>query len=181
MNVDKYEKIWMWGVAVLLALFFGSTVVAAVAGAIHPPSHIETIDPKTIFTDARFRPQGVVLDANGSVHVRLVGMTFAWLPNDMTLPAETPVTFHVTALDVVHGFQIVRTNGQAMAVPGYVSQFTTRFPAGEYLVVCNEYCGVGHHMMSAKLRVVPRAQWQLPATASGAPAASVAQGGAHGH
>jgi heme/copper-type cytochrome/quinol oxidase subunit 2 len=30
-----------------------------------------------------------------------------------------------------------------MVVPGYVSQFD-QFPAGEYLVVCNEYCGVGH-------------------------------------
>ncbi|MYH50111.1 MAG: hypothetical protein F4151_11435 [Gammaproteobacteria bacterium] len=35
-----------------------------------------------------------------------------------------------------------------------MSQFTTRFDrAGEYLIVCNEYCGVGHHVMSATLIV----------------------------
>ena len=54
-----------------------------------------------------------------------------------------------------------------MVVPGYISQFTTQFPhPGEYLIACNEYCGIGHHMMAAKLHVVPRAQWQSPATAT---------------
>jgi cytochrome c oxidase subunit 2 len=156
MKVDLYEKIWMWGVGVVLVLFFTSTAVAAFGGAIHPPSHVETIDPPTIFNDARFRPMGVTLDAEGRVHARIIGVTFAWMPNEMTLPAETPVTFHVTALDVVHGFQIVRTNGQSMAIPGYISQFTTRFDAGEYLIVCNEYCGVGHHTMQGKITVRER-------------------------
>jgi cytochrome c oxidase subunit 2 len=41
-----------------------------------------------------------------------------------------------------------------MVVPGYVSQFTTTFATpGEYLIVCNEYCGTGHHLMFAKLIV----------------------------
>jgi cytochrome c oxidase subunit 2 len=93
----------------------------------------------------------------------VIGLMFAWLPAEMTLPAETPVTFHLTSADVIHGFEIVRTNGQSMVVPGYVSQFTTEFDAGEYLIACNEYCGVGHHTMSAKLHVVPRSQWQSPA------------------
>ena len=64
---------------------------------------------------------------------------------------------------MIHGYQIVRTNGQSMVVPGYVSQFTTQFAAGEYLVACNEYCGVGHHTMASKLHVVPQSQWQAPA------------------
>jgi cytochrome c oxidase subunit II len=161
MKIDLYEKIWMWGVAVILALFFTSTAVAAFAGAVHPPSHVETIDPAKVLSDARFARPGVSHDANGAVHVRIVGMTFAWLPAQLTIPASTPVTFHVTAIDVIHGFQIVRSNGQSMAIPGYVSQFTTRFDeTGDYLIVCNEYCGVGHHTMSATLHVVPPAQWR---------------------
>jgi cytochrome c oxidase subunit 2 len=90
----------------------------------------------------------------------------------MTLPAATPVTFHVTSIDVQHGYEIVGTNGQTMVLPGYVSQFTTEFDPGEYLVACNEYCGVGHHVMAARIRVVPRAEWTAPArtTAPAAPA-----------
>jgi cytochrome c oxidase subunit 2 len=162
-KVDLYERIYMYGVAVMLALFFASTATAAVRGGIHPPSHVETIDPSKVMADPRFTPQGVALDENGRVHARVVGLMFTWLPAEMTIPAETPVTFHVTSIDVVHGYEIVGTNGQSEIIPGYLSQFTTEFDPGEYLVVCNEYCGVGHHTMAAKLRVVPRAQWTAPA------------------
>jgi cytochrome c oxidase subunit 2 len=55
---------------------------------------------------------------------------------------------------VIHGFEIAGTNANAMAIPGYVSQFTITFPkSGEYQIVCNEYCGLLHHMMSGKLIV----------------------------
>jgi cytochrome c oxidase subunit II len=163
MNIDLYERIWMWGVAVVLALFFTSTAVAALGHQIHPPSHIETIAPSKVLGDPRFRRQGVSLDEKGRVHARVVGLMFTWMPAEMTIPADTPVTFHLTSIDVIHGYQIVRTNGQSMVVPGYVSQFTTRFAAGEYLITCNEYCGVGHHTMAAKLHVVPANQWEAPA------------------
>jgi cytochrome c oxidase subunit 2 len=167
MNVDVYERIWMWGVGVMLALFFGSTAAAAFGHQIHPPSHVETIDPGTALADPRFKPQGVSVDAQGWIHARVIGVMFAWLPTEMTVPADTPITFHLTSADVTHGYEIVRTNGQAMVVPGYISQFTTQFAPGEYLIACNEYCGIGHHTMAAKLHVVPRGQWQ-PTAAPGA-------------
>ena len=160
MRVDLYEKIWMWGVAVMLSLFFTSTAIAALRDSRHPPSHVETIDATRVMADVRFRVPGVSVDATARVQVRVVGMTFAWLPADITIPAETPVTFRVTSMDVVHGFEIVRTDGQTMVLPGYVSQFTTTFDVGEYLITCNEYCGIGHHTMAAKLHVVPRAEWR---------------------
>jgi cytochrome c oxidase subunit 2 len=163
MNVDLYERLWMWGVGLMLALFFASTAVAPFSRQIHPPSHVETIDPAKALTDPRFRRQGVRIDAGGRVHATVVGLMFAWLPGELTLPAETPVTFHLTSADVVHGYQIVRTNGQSMVIPGYVSQFTTQFAAGEYLIACNEYCGVGHHTMATKLHVVAKSAWRAPA------------------
>ena len=47
-----------------------------------------------------------------------------------------------------------RTSANTMLIPGYVSQFTVTFDTpGEYLIVCNEYCGQGHHTMSGKLIV----------------------------
>ncbi len=162
MKVDLYERIWMWGVGAMLALFFASTAVAAFGRQIHPPSHIETIDPKTVLSASRFKTQGVSVDQKGQVHVTVVGMMFIWLPGELELPAETPITFHITSPDVTHGFQIVRTNGQSMVIPGYVSQFTTQFAVGDYLIACNEYCGIGHHTMAAKLHVVAPASWRAP-------------------
>lgn len=179
MKVDLYEKIWMWGVAIMLALFFTSTAVAALRDSIHPPSHVETIDPRKVMQDARFNAPGVHVEG-GHVQARIVGMTFAWLPADFTLPANTPVTFRVTSMDVVHGFEIVRTDGQTMVLPGYVSQFTTEFDPGEYLITCNEYCGVGHHTMSARLHVVARTAWRAPVNAP-SPAYAESGGQQHDH
>lgn len=168
MKVDLYEKIWMWGVTGMLVLFFGSMANGALTANRHPPSHVETIDPMAVMKDPRFATQGVRVDADGRVHAWIIGLTFAWLPAEMTLPADTPITFHVTAVDVTHGFHIVRTNGQTMVLPGYISQFTTQFAAGEYLVACNEYCGIGHHNMAGKLVVVPATEWSAPGTAAAA-------------
>lgn len=173
MKVDLYEKVWMIGVSTMLVLFFSVIAYESVAMGRRPPSHVETIDPKTVLMDPRFNPQGVRVGADGAVQVHVVGLMFAWLPGEITLPAGRPVTFHITSIDVTHGFQIVRTNGQSMVIPGYVSQFTTTFDAGEYLVVCNEYCGVGHHTMFSKLHVVAAEQWLAPVSAGAtAPEAS---------
>ena len=76
------------------------------------------------------------------------------LPLRLHVPVNTPVMFRITSGDVVHGFQIVGTNANAMAIPGYVSQFTLSFQkAGDYDIVCNEYCGVMHHGMVGKITV----------------------------
>lgn len=159
MTVDKYERFWMWSVGIMLALFFASLARGALSQGFHPPSHIETIDPSTALRDPRFATQGVRVDESGRVHVWIVGLMFVFLPGEMTVPAHTPITFHLTAIDVIHGFQVVRTNGQVMLIPGYVSQFTTEFAPGEYLIACNEYCGIGHHNMMGKLHVVPADAW----------------------
>jgi cytochrome c oxidase subunit 2 len=154
MHVDLYERIWMWASGALIAVFLGSVAYVTLAQGSRPPSHVETIDPKQVFKDPRFMNRGVAPNADGGVTVTLVGMMFLFQPNELHVPAGKPVTFRVTSADVIHGFQIVGTNGNSMVVPGYVSQFTTVFKTpGEYLIVCNEYCGLGHHTMSAKLIV----------------------------
>jgi cytochrome c oxidase subunit 2 len=175
MNVDLYEKVWMWAVGVMLALFFGTLANASLRHGFAPPSHVETIDPKQVFAHPTFKQRGVWVDAGGAVHAAVVGVTFAWMPNELSLPANTPVTFHLATPDVTHGFQVVRSNGQAMVVPGYVSQFTTQFEPGEYLIACNEYCGVGHHTMAGKLTVVPKDQWRPPASVGQADGAGAAE------
>lgn len=152
MNVPFYEKIWMGAAAVIIAAFALTVAVSYGASALQPPSHVETIDPTKVFADPRFAQRGVTVTERGATVV-LVAMMFTFNPAEIRVPAGKPVTFRLTSIDVTHGFQIVGTNGNTMVVPGYVSQFTTTFAPGEYLIVCNEYCGGGHHLMSAKLIV----------------------------
>ena len=48
--------------------------------------------PAKALGDARFKKQGVSVDASGRVHARVVGLMFTWLPAEMRIPADTPVT-----------------------------------------------------------------------------------------
>jgi cytochrome c oxidase subunit 2 len=156
MNVERYEQIWMWGAGILIVSFLAAIVVTAGAEAIQPPSHLETVDPSALETHPEFGKPSVTTRADGSVVVTVVTAMFSFAPDPIEVPANRPVTFRMTSPDVMHGFQVVGTNANAMVVPGYVSQFTTTFThPGEYLITCNEYCGMGHHAMVGKLIVKP--------------------------
>lgn len=154
MHIDIYERFWMWSAGAICAGFFGAIVFGLVSEHTRPPSHVETIDPQSVWSDPRFAQRGVATNPDGSLTVTAIAMMFAFQPNEIRLPAGKPVTFRLTSPDVVHGFEIVGTNANTMVIPGYVAQFTTTFARpGEYLIVCHEYCGLGHHAMLGKLIV----------------------------
>jgi cytochrome c oxidase subunit II len=154
MHVDRYERYWMWAASAMLALFTGAIVVTAVTSAAHPPSHTEVVNPETLTIGGEFASPGVATAADGRVTVSLRAEFYVFRPEQVRVPAGVPVTFRVTSPDVLHGFQIVGTNVNLTVAPGYVSEATTTFETpGEYLVVCNEYCGLGHHLMQGKVIV----------------------------
>jgi len=153
-NVELYERIWMWTAGGLLLLFLGAIFLTAGLQAVQPPSHIETVDPTALTTHPEFGTPAVKTRADGSVVVSVVAQMFSFSPDPIEVPANRPVTFRLTSADVIHGFEVVGTNANAMAIPGYVSQFTVTFKEpGEYLIGCNEYCGTMHHNMVGKLIV----------------------------
>ncbi len=154
MSVNVYERLWMWGAGGLIVLFLAAISITAFTQAVQPPSHIETINPATLGDHPEFGDPQVQTRADGSVVVSVVAEMFQFRPDPIEVPVNTPVTFRITSGDVVHGFQIIGTNANAMAVPGYVSQFTLTFSkAGEYDIACNEYCGLMHHAMVGKISV----------------------------
>lgn len=154
MHVDLYERIWMWAAAVLIALFLGAIVVTTAVQAVQPPSHVETVDPATLSTHPEFGHPVVITRPDGTVVVPVVATMYAFAPDPIEVPAHVPVTFRLTSADVIHGFGVVGTNANAMAIPGYVSQFTVTFARpGEYTIACNEYCGLMHHAMVGKVTV----------------------------
>jgi cytochrome c oxidase subunit II len=155
-KVDLYEKIWIGLAALMIGGFLAAIVYGAAAHAVHPPSHIETIDPLRVRTDSEFAAPGVRVDGDG-VTVVMVAELYRFIPGVVRVPAGRPVRFRLTSPDVMHGFQIVGTNANTMAIPGYVSELTITFPEpGEHLIVCNEYCGLAHHQMQGRLIVEPR-------------------------
>jgi cytochrome c oxidase subunit 2 len=151
MKVDLYEKIWLWMAGVMIVAFLGAILFAAGSQAIHPPSHVETIDPQTVYEAPGFSSPGLVEEPEGRLVVSVVAVSLKNDPDEIRVPARRPITFRVTLTHIIHGFDVVGTNANAMVIPGYVTEFTMSFEPGEYLIACHEYCGLLHHDMQGVL------------------------------
>ena len=61
---------------------------------------------------------------------------------------------HLTSMDYNHGFSLQPANINIQIVPGFEHVVTvTPNQSGTYSVVCNEFCGIGHHKMVGRLYV----------------------------
>jgi cytochrome c oxidase subunit 2 len=152
-----------WGAAVVAAvgLILAVVVVSSVALVLHPPSNVEPINPQTLHQSGEFAEAnlGTQMQPDGSAIVRLVATQFAFVPRCIAVPLGRPVTIRAVSPDVIHGFIIAGTNANTMVVPGYVSEITTEFSrAGDHLMPCHEYCGLGHSEMWSMVRVAPADQ-----------------------
>ncbi len=167
-DVERTEWRWLFAMLLLLAVMMAVVVVTSMAQALHPPSNVEAIDPVSLHLAGEFIESnlGSALEPDGSVTVRMLAQQYSFVPNCLTLPADTPIKFRVTSPDVIHGFLLVGTNVNTMVVPGFVAEVRTRFAtAGEYTLPCDEFCGLDHHDMWARVTVVPKDQFpQLTST-----------------
>jgi len=153
-HIHRYERWWLtFGVAMLL-LFLSIVGFAAFADNINPPTGMMQVDPTKVAQTPPFDKPGLRKKADGTYEAYYVAAVFSFAPNVITIPAGSTVTFYVTSSDVVHGFFIPDTAINMMAIPGWVNvQSHTFKKPGEYLLICHEYCGIGHQNMFAKVEV----------------------------
>lgn len=61
---------------------------------------------------------------------------------------------HVSSMDIQHGFSLQPVNMNFQILPGYDHVLTiTPTAAGQYSIICNEFCGIGHHTMTGRIIV----------------------------
>ena len=64
------------------------------------------------------------------------------------------VRIYLSSYDFQHGMSIQPLNLNFQVLPGYVYVVNlTPTTTGEFGIVCNEYCGLGHHAMSGRIIV----------------------------
>lgn len=154
MKMYRMEEIWLVVGISILVLSMVVTGYQTFAQGLGPPSDTGTIDPQRVEDIAPFDNPGVFRTGDNEYEVIMTLQAFGFTPNEIEIPRGAEVTFRMTSKDVIHGFQIVNTNVNAMVVPGHIQTITQNFDeSGEYLVICNEYCGVGHQMMSTTITV----------------------------
>jgi len=165
MNLHKYEKIWLTFGMASLVLFLIVIGFGAFWKGTHPPSHLETIDPANVEAHDAFKPENLGLQevGEGQYIVNMVASAFSYnLGTDadgkrvdtIRIPKGSTVLYQITTIDVVHGFQIAGTNVNMMVEPGHISRYEAVMKnTGEFTIVCNEYCGIGHHLMYGTVEV----------------------------
>jgi cytochrome c oxidase subunit 2 len=160
--VARTEKRWMMIVTAMLVVMMAIIVTTGIAGALHPSSNVEVVDPTTLHLQGEFVESnlGTAVEPDGSVTVRIIADQYDFVPRCARIPAATPVKFRLTSADVVHGFLLPDTNVNTMVVPGFVAEVRTNFAApGEYAMPCHEFCGLGHQAMWAHVSVLPKDQF----------------------
>jgi len=88
--------------------------------------------------------------------VYLTARVWSWYPS-LEFEQGQSYRLHLSSIDLQHGFSLQPMNVNVQVHPGYEHVLTvTADRAREYSIICNEYCGFGHHTMVGKLYVVAR-------------------------
>lgn len=85
--------------------------------------------------------------------IYMLGRLWQWYPV-LKLKKNKEYRLHLSSMDWQHGFSLQPDNINLQIVPGYDMVLKiTPDKSGEYSVICNEYCGIGHHTMVGKIYV----------------------------
>lgn len=160
MEIHKYERLWLVASLVLIVAFIATVTYGAIGvGVKMIDDSGGQVDASALDEHPKFSEPGVYRTGPNEYAVYVIAQQFAFQPGTgdaIRVPAGSEVTFYLTSADVVHGFHIVGTNVNSMAIPGQVAELTVTFEEPEsYGIVCHEYCGAGHHDMAGTLVVVP--------------------------
>ena len=157
----KDERIFLWLIALSVAAMTAFTIawVAGFGNQNAPDNTFRT-------TPEEFRAQAGAfttkyLGDDGKVHVPpgtdayLMAERYGFTPN-LVLEAGHTYRLLISSTDVLHGFSIVggHQNLNIEVVPEHVFRVTLKpEEPGTYLIICNEYCGLGHHKMRGEIVV----------------------------
>ncbi|MEP7018353.1 MAG: cytochrome c oxidase subunit II [Actinomycetota bacterium] len=128
---------------------------------------------QSLSAEASPGPNAMVVNVTGQQWV----WTFSYPQNgnvesdQLYLPVNRQVVFHVTSKDVIHSFWVVELGIKVDANPGQVTK-TGVLPdrVGTYTVRCAELCGLLHAHMETKAHVVSKADFAAWMAAQGGPA-----------
>jgi cytochrome c oxidase subunit II len=87
--------------------------------------------------------------------IEIKAKKFAFSPSEITLKKGEPVILRLTTEDRTHGFLLKPLKIDTDITPGKATDIAvTPTASGQYLVICDHYCGTGHGNMHMKLTVV---------------------------
>lgn len=173
----KSEKTWVVIAFVWCMVLFAMMPLWHWKGGQNPAGIRRRVDPATFYRrTVEFSRQYMVGQDRGipivapppGADIYLTAMAFQWTPI-LRLQKGVQYTLHLSALDVNHGFSLFPINVNFQVVPGYdYGLRITPNAAGDFRIICNEFCGIGHHNMVGRV-IVEDAPAATVGTTGGAP------------
>lgn len=158
----KTEKLWLGIAFAWCMVLFAMMPFWHLKGGQNPSGIRRKVEPAAFFARTQEfikqyqvgtdRGMPIVEPPPGS-DVYLTAMSFQWTPI-LKLRKGAEYVLHLSALDVNHGFNLYPVNVNFQVVPGYdYGLRVTPTEAGDFRIVCNEFCGIGHHAMVGRVIV----------------------------
>jgi cytochrome c oxidase subunit 2 len=163
--VHRVELIWIavafaWGLVMFFMMIYwhatGAQNLANETYRTTPNAFFAKVERNVADWKTRELNGVPVVKPPAGADVYLLGRMWLWYP---VLELERGQTYrlHLSSLDLQHGFSLQPININVQVHPGYEHVLTmTPNKSGEYTIVCNEFCGLGHHTMMGKIFIVDR-------------------------
>lgn len=154
------ERVFLWAIGVSVVFMSAFVVAWLFLGNQNVPTDSYRATPEAFsqevqaFISEHRRDDGRVVVPPGE-DAYVMAARYAFYP-ELVLKAGEEYRIWISSGDALHGFSIVggHQNINLEIAPEHVygATFTPDKP-GEYLIVCNEYCGLGHHAMKGRIIV----------------------------
>lgn len=153
-TIHKYERFVLGSTLVMLAVGLFAVTMSFFVNDIELPSPVKRVDPAKVTSEAPFDNPGVFQVGENEYDAVIVARAWSFSPSTIEVPVGSKVNFKFAAVDVVHGVLVHDTTVNLTLIPGEIAEATGNFDeAGEFLYVCHEYCGIGHHNMDGRVIV----------------------------
>lgn len=163
--VHKVELIWVaiafvWGVIMFFMMILwhsiGQQNLSNEAYRTTPAQFAGKVDAMIAGHTVRQEGAFPVVRPPAGSDIYMMGRVYMWYPM-LELEKGQTYRLHLSSIDLQHGFSLQPTNINLQVHPGYEMVVTlTPSEAGEFGIVCNEYCGLGHHTMAGRIYVVDK-------------------------
>ncbi len=166
-KVGRAELVWatiafLWGIFMFFMMVYwhinGEQNLSTAAYRIDPAVFEKRTDEFTKkFTVREEGTTGIPVarpPAGGDVY--MLARLWQWWPV-LELERGQSYRVHLSSLDYMHGFSLQPVNMNIQVHPGIEHVFTiTPTELGTFSIVCNEFCGTGHHVMVGRIHVIER-------------------------
>lgn len=162
-RAERAEKLWVGIAFGWCMILFAMMPLWHWKGAQNPSGVRHRVDPEAFrarteefIATYRVGEDGgfPLVEPPAGADIYLLGRMWSWSPV-LKLRKGVEYTLHLSSLDVNHGLSLQPVNLNFQIVPGYDYALRVRpTEAGVFGIVCNEFCGIGHHLMLGKIIVV---------------------------